>query len=127
MTDFQLYNKIMGGNVAEIAKYATQEKVSISDFEQLKIRTFLYLRACVDTATYPTSKGFARSIGYTPQALRYWRNKKKDTLQGQWLDMFADLCADITIQSGLQGNANPTSVKFITYQHLKYINKQEDK
>lgn len=55
------------------------QKVSLNDVETLKARMCAYLQACEDTATFPSSLGLARSIGYTDRALRMWREKKPDS------------------------------------------------
>ena len=66
----------------------------------------MYLRACEQTGTFPSSLGLARSLGYSDRALRNWRNFKPDTETAQWLEMFNELCADILNQSALKNNAN---------------------
>jgi len=121
-----LYDEIINGDIDKVATMATKEKLSLSDTDELQKRTFLYLRACLETATYPSSKGLAKSIGYSYQSLRYWRTRKRDSPTGDWLEMFADICAEIVSQSALQGNANPVSAKFIINQHLKYILRGEN-
>ena len=90
------------------------QRVSLNDVETLKSRMLAYLRACEDTATFPNSLGFARSIGYTDRALRVWRAKKPDSETGRLLEMFNDLCADVLNQSALRNNANSVFSIFIS-------------
>lgn len=93
-------------NMAEVAELATKERVALENTEDVKKRTVLYLRACVETGTFPSSLGLARSLGYSDRALRHWRNKQPQTETAKWLEMFNDTCADILSQSALKNNAN---------------------
>lgn len=90
------------------------QKVSLNDVETLKSRMCAYLQACEDTATFPSSLGLARSIGYTDRTLRIWRTKKPDSETGRLLEMFNDLCADVISQSALRNNANSVFSIFIS-------------
>lgn len=90
----------------DLVNYATKERVSLGDLEEVQRRTVLYLRACFDAGAFPSCLGLARSLGYTDRALRMWRKNKADTPTAQFLEMFNDLCSDILNQSALKGNAN---------------------
>lgn len=105
--------KLLSVKTAELAVIATQEKVSLDDIDTVKARTIVYLRACEETGTFPSSLGLARSLGYSDRALRNWRSYKSDTETARWLEMFNDMCADILNQSALTNNANPVFTMFI--------------
>jgi len=92
----------------------SNQRVSLNDTEVLKCRMLAYLQACEDTATFPSSLGFARSIGYTDRALRVWRTNKPDSETARLLGMFNDLCADVLGQSALRNNANSIFSIFIS-------------
>ena len=98
--------ELVAAKTSELVEVATKEKVSLEDVESVKKRTIVYLRACEDTGTFPSSLGLARSLGYSDRALRNWRSKKSNTETAQWLEMFNDLCADVLNQSALKNNAN---------------------
>lgn len=98
--------ELVAAKTSELVETATKEKVSLEDIESVKARTIVYLRACEETCTFPSSLGLARSLGYSDRALRNWRNYKSDTETAQWLEMFNDLCADVLNQSALKNNAN---------------------
>lgn len=98
--------ELVAAKTSELIETATKEKVSLEDIESVKARTIVYLRACEETSTFPSSLGLARSLGYSDRALRNWRNYKSDTETAQWLEMFNDLCADVLNQSALKNNAN---------------------
>lgn len=97
----------------ELVEASPMELISLSDIDELKSRTIIYLRACEDTSTFPTNSGLARSLGYSERALRDWRNKHPKTETGKWLEMFNDLCSDILTQSALDNNANSITSIFI--------------
>lgn len=98
--------ELVAAKTAELVATATKEKVSLEDIDTVKARTIIYLRACEETGTFPSSLGLARSLGYSDRALRNWRNFKSDTETARWLEMFNDMCADILNQSALKNNAN---------------------
>lgn len=98
--------ELVAAKTSELVETATKEKVSLEDIDSVKARTIVYLRACEQTGTFPSSLGLARSLGYSDRALRNWRNFKPDTETAQWLEMFNELCADILNQSALKNNAN---------------------
>lgn len=97
----------------ELVEIATSEKVSLADCDEVKRRTIVYLRACEETSTFPSSLGLARSLGYSDRALRNWRNSQPHSDTAQWLEMFNDLCADILNQSALENNANSIVAIFL--------------
>ena len=85
---------------------AEKRKLSLSDTEELKRRTIIYLRSCKDTACVPSSSGLAVFLGYTGRALEQWRSKKPNSETGMWLEMFSDLCAEIVSQLALRNDIN---------------------
>lgn len=98
--------ELVKAKTTELVDIATKEKVSLADVEEVKKRTIVYLRACEETGTFPSSLGLARSLGYSDRALRVWRTNKPNSETAQWLEMFNDLCADVLNQSALKNNAN---------------------
>ena len=93
-------------------------KIMKASKEELFERMKMYLEACEETATVPTNKGFARSIGYSDSHLRRIRLTKPETYQGQLLEMFADTCCNILVQGGLTDILNANLCKFIANPHL---------
>ena len=100
-------------NISDLAEYATKEKVALEDLSEIQRRSLLYLKACEESGTFPSSLGLARSLGYSDRALRYWRNKQPHTETAQWLEMFNEICADILSQSALKNNANNIMAIFL--------------
>lgn len=90
----------------ELAEVATKEQISLNNTAEVKKRTVIYLRACQEAGTFPSIIGLARSMGYSRRALNYWREKYPQSDTGRWLDIVADMCADILSQSALKNNAN---------------------
>jgi len=105
--------ELIACNISEIAQYATKERVALEDLEEVQKRTIVYLRACEESGTFPSSLGLARSLGYSDRALRHWRSKQANTKTAQWLEMFNDTCADILAQSALKNNANNIMAIFL--------------
>lgn len=109
----------------QAVSFAEKKRISLEDIDELRTRTFVYLRVCAETGTFPSSAGLARSIGYTDRAFRNWRNYKPDTETGQWLEMFNELCAEILDESALNNNVNPTYAMFVNKALHGYIDKSE--
>lgn len=105
--------QFVAGEIAEVAEFAKKEKVALEDLEEVQKRSLVYLRACAETGSFPTSLGLARALGYSDRALRYWRKKQSGTKTAQWLEMFNDTCANVLSQASLKNNANPAVAIFL--------------
>ena len=86
--------------------------------EELSGRMISYLNSCAETATIPSCKGFAKSIGYSDSHLRRIRLDKPNSFQGELLEMFADTVCDILSQGGLKEIINPKMAMFRANPHL---------
>lgn len=117
--------ELIAANIPQLVEVASREKVSLEDIDTVKARTIVYLRACEETGTFPSSIGLARSLGYSDRALRNWRNYKSDTETARWLEMFNDMCADILNQSALKNNANSIFAMFIDKAMYGFVEKSE--
>lgn len=117
--------ELIAANIPQLVEVASREKVSLEDIDTVKARTIVYLRACEETGTFPSSIGLARSLGYSDRALRNWRNYKSDTETARWLEMFNDMCADILNQSALKNNANSIFAMFIDKAMYGFVDKSE--
>ena len=104
---------LIGLNLNELGEIATKERIALEDVNEVKKRSVVYLRACQETGTFPSSLGLARSLGYSDRALRYWRSRQPNTETAQWLEIFNDMCADILSQSALKNNANNIMAIFL--------------
>lgn len=96
--------ELLDGTLVDVVDFATKERVALEDLEMVQERTVIYLMACKETLTLPSSLGLARSLGYSDRALRHWRSKQADTPTAQWLEMFNDTCSDIISQIALKDN-----------------------
>lgn len=117
--------EILTGTIAEIGKYATSERVSLENFEEVQKRTLVYLRACEESATFPSCLGLARALGYSDRTLRHWRSTKPQTNTAQWLEMFNEACAEILSQSALKNNSNPIISIFTQKAYYGFSDKTE--
>ena len=119
--------EIIEGTLDDVAKLASRERVSLEDVEAVQRQTMLYLRACKETLTFPTSLGLARSLGYSDRALRHWRNNRSDTPTGEWLAMFNDVCSDVIGQVALKNTASEKFRELLESTGLGEINLQMSK
>lgn len=90
----------------ELTAAATTEPVSLSDTQEVKRRTVIYLRACEESSSFPSVAGLARSMGLSRQSVYdcLWRNSPPET--ARWLELFRDSCSDILAEAGLRNNCN---------------------
>ena len=101
-------------SLGELAEVATKEQISLSDTAEVKRRTIIYMRACLEAGPFPSLMGLARSLGYSRRALNYWRERYPQSDTGKWLDIVADMCADILGQQALKNNANNIMAIFLS-------------
>lgn len=113
--------QLISCNLSGVAEFATKERVALEDLEEIQKRTIIYLRACEESGTFPSSLGLARSLGYSDRALRHWRSKQAHTPTAQWLEMFNELCADILSQSALKNNCNSLMSMFLNKSLYGFI------
>ncbi len=100
--------------VAELANSLTKERVALENLEEVQKRSLVYLKACEEAGSFPSSLGLARALGYSDRTLRHWRHNRADTPTAQWLERFNDACAEILSLSALKNNANSISAIFLT-------------
>lgn len=117
--------QLISSSVENFAEFATRQKVSLDDIQEIKKRTLAYLTACEETGTFPTNIGLARCLGYSDRNLRHWRQTKPNTETAEWLEMFNETCVDIMNQSALKNNANSVMAIFINKAHYNYREKDE--
>lgn len=111
--------------ITEIGKFATNERVSLEDTDEVKKRSIIYLRACEESGTFPSCLGLARALGYSDRTLRHWRSKQPNTPTAQWLEMFNEACAEILSQSALKNNSNPIISIFTQKAYYGFNDKTE--
>lgn len=112
-------------SITDVAEFATKERVALENLPEVQKRTLIYLKACEESGSFPSSLGLARSLGYSDRALRHWRSKKQNEPTAQWLEMFNELCADILGQSALKNNANGIVTIFLSKALYDFSDKSE--
>ena len=105
-------SQVVRRGLAEIENADKANKINLSNVEMVKEVSKQYLKACADSATFPTISGLARAMGVTRRALYYWM-QKTDTETGQWLMVFHDLCSDVLAELALKNNVHPVVGIFI--------------
>lgn len=97
---------LINKTAAELAEIATAEPISLADTGKVKERTMLYLKACEESACFPSVVGLARSMGLSRQTLYdcIWRRSPAAT--AAWLEMCRDAFSDILGESALRNNCN---------------------
>ncbi len=104
-SEAQLKKRIAHHTTA-ISEFDIRKKFKLGDADELKERIILYLKACEETASFPSSIGLSHALGYTDRALRHWRSHHPETPTAQLLEQFSELCADTLAQSALKNDCN---------------------
>lgn len=107
-------SRLVGLSFEQMCELATSEHISLNDINELKKRSLLYLKACEVNSVFPSLSGLARCLGYSRRELEYWRSKHQNSETAQWLDSFADTCAEILHQAALTKNASEITTIFLS-------------
>ena len=98
---------------AELVNVATAQRITLADIETVKERTVLYLRACEESATFPSITGLARALGMTRRALYLCIETRSPAPAAEWLELCRDTFSDILAESSLRNNCNGIAAIFI--------------
>ena len=106
-------SELISRTAAQLADAATKEPVSLTDTDEVKRRTILYLKACEAAACFPSINGLALSMGLTRQALYdvIWRHNPAAT--ADWLELCRDSFSDILADASLKNNCNNITAIFL--------------
>lgn len=107
-------SRLVGMSFEQMGQLATSEQISLSDIDELKKRTLIYLKACEKNAVFPSILGLARALGYSRQEIDSWRAKKQGTETARWLNSFADACAEVMHQAALAKHTDFTTTIFLS-------------
>ena len=105
-------SELISRTAAQLADAATKEPVSLTDTDEVKRRTILYLKAC-EAACFPSINGLALSMGLTRQALYdvIWRHNPAAT--ADWLELCRDSFSDILADASLKNDCNNITAIFL--------------
>lgn len=106
--------RLVGMSFEQMSQFATSERISLSDIDELKKRTLIYLKACEENAVFPSISGLARTLGYSRQELISWQTNKQGTDVSRWLNSFSDMCAELLHQSALTKNTSEITTIFLS-------------
>ena len=104
---------LISKTAAELAEIATTEPVSLTDVEQVRERTMLYLRACQESTCIPSITGLATSMGLSRQAVYdcIWRRSPAAT--AAWLELCRDAFSNMLAETALRGETDKITSIFI--------------
>ncbi len=106
--------RLVGMSFEQMSQFATSERISLSDLDELKKRTLIYLKACEENAVFPSISGLARTLGYSRQELISWQTNKQGTDVSRWLNSFSDMCVELLHQSALTKNTSEITTIFLS-------------
>lgn len=97
---------LVAKTAAELAEIATAEPVSLSDVEEVKRRTVIYLKGCEEASCIPSMAGLARSMGLARRSLYYCIDHEQPKDTAAWLELCKDSFSDMLAESALRNNCN---------------------
>lgn len=104
---------LISKTTAELVDAATSKRITMSDIDSVKERTVIYLRACEESATFPSITGLARALGVTRRCVYDVIERKSPAPAAEWLELCRDTFSDILAESSLRGNSNTIASIFI--------------
>lgn len=88
-------------------------KLSLTDTEEIKRQSLLYMRACTDSGTTPSFSGLCRSLGYTRMAVYNFLRREPQHATSKWLSMVNDAISEALADAALHGCVQPIVSIFI--------------
>ena len=109
------------GNHVDQLRTAAKGKVDLNDLEDVKQRTFAYLEACAQTATFPSVMGLAAvGFGISRRTLNKYIANHPESASAEFLLEAKDVFADTLTNAALQRNADAASVIFQLKNHYDH-------
>ena len=109
------------GNHVDQLRTAAKGKVDLNDLEDVKQRTFAYLEACAQTATFPSVMGLAAvGFGISRRTLNKYIANHPESASAEFLLEAKDVFADTLTNAALQRNADAVSVIFQLKNHYDH-------
>lgn len=98
-----------------------QEKIDFSNICMVKRRTYEYLTACEQSATFPSVMGLSvHGYGISRQALNQYLQRNPNSAATLFICKVKDVMADILTNAALYRNADPVSVIFQLKNHFEH-------
>lgn len=104
---------LISKTASELVEAATSERISMADVEAVKERAVIYLRACEESATFPSITGLARALGITRRYLYQIIERQSPAKTAEFLELCRDTFSDILSESALRNNVNVVGAIFI--------------
>lgn len=96
-------------------------KVDFNDIDDVKTRTYSYLKACAISEAYPSVMGLAvDAYGISRQALNQYLLRNPTSEATEFIQKTKDVIADILTNASLYNNANAVAVIFQLKNHFEH-------
>ena len=101
-------------------------KVDFNDIDDVKTRTYSYLKACAISEAYPSVMGLAvDAYGISRQALNQYLLRNPTSEATEFIQKAKDVIADILTNASLYNNANAVAVIFQLKNHFEHSDRVE--
>ena len=99
-------SSLVAKTAAELAAAATAQPVSLSDLEEVKRRTVIYLKGCEEASCLPSMAGLALSMGLSRSAVYACIKRQQPKAAAEWLELVQDTFSDMLNTSALRNDVN---------------------
>ena len=101
-------------------------KVDFNNIDDVKTRTYSYLKACSISEAYPSVMGLAvDAYGISRQALNQYLLRNPTSEAPEFIQKTKDVIADILTNASLYNNANAVAVIFQLKNHFEHSDRVE--
>jgi hypothetical protein len=100
-------------------------RADLSDLKAVEETTFLYMRHCQVSGSFPTVLGLAVSLGYSRQGLNKYIRLHPESQTTHFLETVKDTFADILCNSSLFRNADAATSIFILKNCAGFVDRLE--
>lgn len=99
-------SSLVAKTAEELVAAATAQPVSLSDLEEVKRRTVIYLKGCETASSLPSMAGLALSMGFSRKTLYACIERKQPKATAEWLEVCQDTFSDMLAASALRNDVN---------------------
>ena len=90
-----------------------QEKILLSDVDDVQRITVQYVKACARASSLPTMSGLAKALGHSRQALYDYRKRKPNSPTAEWLEEVSDSFGETMMNYALNGTVAAVPAIFV--------------
>lgn len=110
----ELIRRIMTATTEQLEALSRHEhRLSLTDTEEIKRHSLIYLQACTNSGTTPSFSGLCRALGYSRVAIYNFLHQRPEHETSKWLSMVNDAISEALADAALHGAVHPIVSIFV--------------